>query len=214
MLISTVAGPRWRIEDAQRKLSCRARLPGARVFDLAADSLRRAKDGGLAALDRLHLALPASWLVNSPAVSPVLRRWALAPQRETWLQLVEALGGSPLDREAIDRSVQALGTEPYAVEAISKVAALLVPDAVPLMPLPARTFVLGEAASEPRAFVAMVSWLTAEARAHSAELDVLAAAHTEVPLSAAQVLDRLLWFDSEGYRHFASDGFAPPALVP
>jgi hypothetical protein len=25
-----------------------------------------------------------------------------------------------------------------------------------------------------------------------------------VPLSGAQVLDRLLWFDSDGHRHFAS----------
>jgi hypothetical protein len=131
-----------------------------------------------------------------------------------WLELVEALQTSPLDAEAIDRSVVALGSEPYAVEAISKVAALLAPDAVPLMPLPARTFVLGDSASQPQAFVAMVRWLTDAASAHSAELDALAASHAEVPLSAAQVLDRLLWFDSEGYRHFASEGFTAPALVP
>jgi hypothetical protein len=214
MMVGTVRGPRWRIEDGKRKLSCRARLPGARVFDLAADSLRRAKERGVPLIDRLHLALPASWLVNSPAVSPVLRRWALPPQREVWLDLVDALQASPLHVEAVDRSVVALGAEPYAVEAISKLAALLAPDAVPLMPLPARTFVLGDAASAPKAFAAMVRWLTGEARAHAAELDALAASHAEVPLSAAQVLDRLLWFDSEGYRHFANEGFAAPVLVP
>jgi hypothetical protein len=32
----------------------------------------------------------------------------------------------------------------------------------------------------------------------------LAKAHAEVPLSGAQALDRLLWFDSEGHRHFSS----------
>jgi hypothetical protein len=38
--------------------------------------------------------------------------------------------------------------------------------------------------------------------AHEAELDRIASEHREVELTAAGVLDRLLWFDSEGYRHF------------
>jgi hypothetical protein len=71
------------------------------------------------------------------------------------------------------------------------------------MPAAARAFVLGEAAArETGAFVEMVSWFSAAVKEGGAELAAWAGAHAEVPLSAAQALDRLLWFDSEGHRHF------------
>ena len=35
--------------------------------------------------------------------------------------------------------------------------------------------------------------------------DAIAASHEEVTLEGAQVLDRLLWFDSEGHRHFPGE---------
>jgi hypothetical protein len=214
VVITTLSTARWHIDDATRKLACRARLPGARVFDLAAASIRRAKDQGLPATDRLHLALPASWLVNSPAVSPVLRRWALPPQRDAWLALVGALESPSLERDAMLDAIRRLGDEAYAIEAISKVAALIVPDVVPLMPAPARAFVMGEAAGAGgAAFVAMVSWFSREAGANAAELEAIAKQHEEVPLSGAQVLDRLLWFDSEGYQHFQQEGFTAPKVT-
>jgi hypothetical protein len=160
-------------------------------------------------LDRLPLALPASWCVNSPAPSTVLRRWALPPQREVWLPLVEVLEEPlpvPMDPETNDAlltGIRALGPEPFGVEAISKVLALLVPEAVPLMPAPARAFLLGEgAAQDASAFVEIVSWFPAAVEEGGAELASWARSHVDVPLSAAQVLDRLLWFDSEGHRHF------------
>jgi hypothetical protein len=202
-------GTIWQVRDANAKLTLRAKLPGARVFDLAADSLRRARTAGLSTLHRLPLALPASWCVNSPADSRVLRRWALPPQREVWLTLVEVLEEprtGPLSSEsseAIRAGIRAIGPEPHGVEAISKVLALLAPEAVPLMPAPARAFVLGESApADASAFVAMVDWFAFAVEAGRAELDSWAQAHQEVPLSGAQVLDRLLWFDSEGRRHF------------
>jgi hypothetical protein len=213
MVITTLSAAGWQIDEAGRKLSCRARLPGARVFDLAAASLRRGKDQGMSPTDRLCLALPASWLVNSPAVSPVLRRWALPPQRDAWLALIGALEAPSLERDAILDPIRRLGDEAYAIEAISKVAALIVPDVVPLMPAPARAFVMGEpAGSGGAAFVAMVNWFSRETRANAAEFEAIAKEHVEVPLSGAQVLDRLLWFDSEGYRNFAAEGFEAPAL--
>jgi hypothetical protein len=126
-----------------------------------------------------------------------------------WLSLVEVLEEplqGPLDaesREAMLAGIRVLGPEAHGVEAISKVLALLVPDAVPLMPLPARAFVLGESAPEDaRAFVAMIEWFAGAVQQGRTELASWAEAHEEVPLSAAQVLDRLLWFDSEGHRHF------------
>jgi hypothetical protein len=209
MILAKADGTSWRIEDGPEKLRRRAELPGARVFDLAAEGLRKARTAGVPAMDRLALALPSSWCVNSPAPSTVLRRWALAPQNEVWLALVEVLeeprhGALDTDsRGAMMTGLRALGSEPFAVEAISKVLALLTPDAVPLMPLPARTFVLGEeGAMDPAAFVAMIDWFAGATHEGGAELAAWAAGHREVPLSAAQALDRLLWFDSEGHRHF------------
>jgi hypothetical protein len=218
MIISKPDGTRWDVVEGAAKLSLRARLPGARVFDLATESLRKARSAGLSTVDRLHLALPASWCVNSPAPSTVLRRWALPPQREVWMSLVEVLEEpmtGPLDPESTEAllvGIRALGPEPFGVEAMSKVLALLVPEAVPLMPPPARGFVLG--ASGPQdaaAFVAMIQWFAGAVREGEAQLESWAQSHREVPLSPAQVLDRLVWFDSEGHRHFPG---GPGAGVP
>lgn len=202
-------GDRWELVGVRTKLSHRSKLPGARVFDLVADSLRKASALGLDAADRLALALPASWCVNSPVDSRVFRRWALPPQREVWLALIDLLEQprtGPLDTEsteAILAGLHAVAPEPTGIEAVSKVLALLLPDAVPLMPPPARSFVLGaDGPTDGAAFVAMVDWFASATASCRDELGTWAAAHAEVALSGAQVLDRLLWFDSEGHRHF------------
>jgi hypothetical protein len=103
-----------------------------------------------------------------------------------------------------------LGDEPFLIEAVTKVLALLLPEVVPLMPEPARKFLLGDAAgSDPEAFVQIADWFVRTTRAEAATLDEWAASHEEVTLEGAQVLDRLLWFDSEGHRHFAEE-IEPP----
>jgi hypothetical protein len=214
--IELPSGTTWHVQGAARKLACRAQLPGARVFDLVAQSLRVARARGVDAVDRFTLALPASWMVNSPATSPVLRRWALPPHRETCLALIEVLEGGPeewsADPEtprALRLAIASLGPEPYVIEALSKVLALLVPEAVPLMPLPARAFVLGNAAKDAAdaadTFARIVEWFARAALDHRADLASLArehAAQVGVELTGAGVLDRLVWFDSEGHKHF------------
>ncbi|HTB73922.1 MAG TPA: hypothetical protein VK762_11790 [Polyangiaceae bacterium] len=210
MQIDLPCGRTWNVREASKKLTYRAELPGARVFDLVAASLRRAKTAGVSVEDRFNLALPASWLVNSPAISTVLRRWALQPHREACLALIDALeqgpaawSADPGTAEGIRLCVAALGDEAYVTEALSKVLALVVPEAVPLMPSRARAFVLGdEAKDHPDAFGGMVDWFARAALAHATELDRIAREHREVELSGAGVLDRLLWFDSEGHAHF------------
>ena len=203
MRIVRPTGEPWLVEDAARKLLQRGALPGASVFDRAAAALRTAKVTGVPLADRLALALPASWLVNSPAVSTVLQRWAQGPQRDVWLALVELLeenGGVLTDDDDAELALamRALGSEPYVTEAASKVLALLVPDVVPLLPKPARTFVLGpEGANGEGAFAAMIRWFVSSSAAHREELTALAEGHDGVSLSGPQVLDRLLWFDSE-----------------
>jgi hypothetical protein len=210
MQIVRPTGEPWVVEDAARKLALRGALPGAFVFDRAAAALRIAKAAGVPIANRLALALPASWLVNSPAVSRVLQRWAQPPQRDVWLALVEMLeedAGADIDDD-LSLAVRALGSEPSLVEAASKVLGLLVPDAVPLLPAPARLFVLGPGhADDERAFAAMIAWFARSTAAHAEELAEIARAYSDAnadaPLSGPQVLDRLLWFDSEGHRHFA-----------
>src|SRR5580698_7368154 len=71
MAVKTPSGKLWELRDVNRKLTQRAGLPGARVYDLSADSLRVARAKGLSDEARLPLALPGSWLVNSRAVDRV-----------------------------------------------------------------------------------------------------------------------------------------------
>ena len=52
MQIDLPTGTAWHIEKAPPKLSLRAQLPGARVFDLCAQSLRAAKASGVSLSDR------------------------------------------------------------------------------------------------------------------------------------------------------------------
>jgi hypothetical protein len=209
--VNLPTGRVWELNDVARKLSLRAALPGARVFDLSADALRIAKAKGVPDSARLPLALPGSWLVNSPAQSIVFRRWALMPQRALFLELVALFDpprlGAPDDSTCarLASLVEDLGKEPTVVEAVSKAAALLVPHALPLMPPLAVAFVLGpDAALDATSFVAMARWFGDAVEANWDALTECAAQHREVPLDAAQVLDRLLWFDSDGYKHFPS----------
>jgi hypothetical protein len=209
MTFTTPAGTKWHVRDPGKALALRARLPGAFVYDLAAQSLRNSKARGAPVSERLPLAFAASWLVNSPVSSQVLRRWSLPPQIDVWIALVGALEG-PLESGGewapVKALVQRLGNEPRSTESISKVLALLVPGAVPLMPEPARTFLLGESAGGGAdAFAAIGEWFVQETRTHAAELDECASQHEEANLEGAQVLDRLLWFDAEGYRHFEGE---------
>jgi len=206
MILTTPAGTEWHVLDPSKRLSLRAGLPGAFVYDMAAHSLRNAKARGAPALERIPLAFASSWLVNSPASSKVLRRWALPPQFDVWIALIGSLEGplsSPGEWAPVKALIGRLGDEPFLIEAVSKVLALLVPQVVPLMPEPARKFLLGDSAgSDPDTFVRIADWFVQAVRANAAELDESAASHEEVTLEGAQVLDRLLWFDSEGHRHF------------
>jgi hypothetical protein len=209
MILTTPAGTEWHIREPKKKLSLRARLPGAFVYDVSAHCLRKAKARGAPAFERIPLAFASSWLVNSPASSKVLRRWALPPQFDVWIALVGALEGplkSPGEWIPAKALLSRLGDEPFLVEAASKVLALLVPGVVPLMPEPARIFLLGGSArADGDAFATIADWFVQATRTHAEDLAAVAASHEEVTLDGPQVLDRLLWFDSEGHRHFPGE---------
>ena len=201
------------LTDAARKLALRARLPGAHLFDRATHALRQARVLGVPLDARLELALASSWLVNSPAPSSALRALAEPPRFEA-LQSFAALVGSlddtvsERDLPEIEATVDLLAAawpdaQGRGAEMLSKLLALVGPETVPLLPEPACRLLVGEPPSAAGArFVACLTVFRRASLALETGLIALAREHKAAVLEPAQVLDRLLWFDSEGFRHF------------
>ncbi|MEO8797049.1 MAG: hypothetical protein ABI551_04120 [Polyangiaceae bacterium] len=213
------AHERWTVVDALGKLALRGRLPGAFGFDRATEALNRARAAGVAIGDLLPLAFPASWLVNSAIPSPVLAKWQLPPFVGYFRTLIAQLETGPhaladLDEARLTSTVTPLGIDGQGAGAISKVVASLVPGAMVLMPDAALAFAIGAPplpetpdvqTAGAAAFAPMLKWFAGEVATHEAELNDLAArdARARAPakqLTAAQLLDRLIWFESAGYR--------------
>ncbi len=222
--------PPWRLGMAHAKLHVRGRLPGAFGFDLAAASHREARRTGLAPVDLLPMALPGSWMVNNKVPSPVFYRWLQPHTRDLWATLLELLSGDSerwLARDADERASVEAGIHSLAAldaaarggapggprtgtaAGLSKVLALLCPDVVPLMDDAAIHFALGTVArpdsadtpsAGPEQFVPMLDWFAHAVRSATPALTELASEYELAPLSPAQVLDRLLWFETWGYR--------------
>lgn len=212
----------WGTSHVGEKLRTRAELPGASAFDDAAHALASARAKGVSARELLPLACASSWLVNNAVPSPIFKRWLAAPLRDVWSEFVAAFDGAwawgtfaDEDRAALASAAGLLGIEGHGAGAISKVLALLAPHAVPLMPDAALWFAI-DAAPRPdkpdqqsasaSAIGTMLDWFTREGQRLEARLGDEAAsfakARPEAHLSPAQVLDRVLWFDSVGHRHF------------
>lgn len=224
------AGAQWRLGMARAKLLTRGRLPGAFGFDLAADTYRAARRAGVPADELVRMALPGSWMVNNKVPSPVFYRWLQPGLRPVWARVVELLSGdaeawsarSPDERSELAERLAVLAAvdaaarntpqgQPAAGAAagLSKVLALLCPDTVPLMDDAALWFALGsvarpDTAETPSAttehFVPMLDWFAAAVRRNAAALAALAADYALAPMSPAQTLDRLLWFETWGFR--------------
>lgn len=225
ILERAAAGP-WHLGMARAKLQVRGRLPGAFGFDLATATYRAARRAGIPAADLVRMALPGSWMVNNKVPSPVFYRWLQPDVRRVWDRVVDLLAGdcdawrartagerdelaahlttlAALDGAA--RSAPATGT----AAGLSKVLALLCPDTVPLMDDAALWFALAavprpDTAEAPTAttavFLPMLDWFAAAVRRNADLLAPLAADYTLAPLSPAQLLDRLLWFETWGFR--------------
>lgn len=209
----------WTVADPLGKLALRGRLPGAFGFDRATEALNRARAAGVATADLLALAFSTSWLVNSAIPSPVLAKWQLPPFVGYFRALLGQLELGPSALRALDDKRLTSAVTPLAIDgqgagAISKVVASLVPNAMVLMPDAALAFAIGGSplpatpdlqTAGAAAFTPMLKWFAGEVVTHEAELNDLAArdARARAPakqLSAAQVLDRLVWFESAGYR--------------
>jgi len=210
------------LSDGTEKLRRRATLPGAFGYDLAAASFRRARAAGLAPIDLLPAALPTSWMVNSKATSRVFRAWLSSPLIGHFEALLAQLPvGSDAFEEAGDDvrgavavAVEALSIDGHGVAALSKVLALLIPETVPLMDDSAVHRLTGRVAApetdgSPTAgaehFLPMLDAFHRIVLEHEAALIGLAREHQGAPLDAAQVMDRVLWYDAYGHRHFETD---------
>jgi hypothetical protein len=190
--------------------------------------MRAARAAGVRVPDLLAAAMPCSWMVNARAASPVFRRWLSRPLASAWCELIELCDGGPDTwlahgedaRRRVAEIVRSMAIDGHGVAAISKVLALLCPGVVPLMDDAALWLVL-DAVPCPRTadapvagaehFVPMLDAFTRAVLDGWDALVPLARDYALAPLDAAQVLDRLLWFDSWGWRlpHGGNDPRAP-----
>lgn len=225
MVLDTPHGP-WRIVDAAEKLAWRASLPGAFGYDRCAHALRLARARRLPVEELLALALPASWMVNSRAGSPVFQRWLQPEARAAWTELVGLLAGGvgpwlgarPEVREGVTELSLALLALGGDLCALSKVLALLVPEGVPLMD-DAALWMLLDAVPRPAAadaptgavehLLPMLDAFSLAVITHEDALIALARGHAAAVLDAPQVLDRLIWFESWGWTHTARAARGP-----
>ncbi len=207
------------LTNGETKLRRRGSLPGAFGYDLAAAAFRGAIARGCAPESLLSAAMPTSWMVNNRAPSTLFAKWLRPPLAGRWAALLELLEGgyaahadiSAADRSAIAAHVDALCMDGHGVAAVSKVLALLLPQSVPLMDDSAIALLTGGVARpaddrSPTAgaehFLPVLDAFSAQVAAHEADLIALARDYDLAPLDAPQVLDRLLWYDSFGHRHF------------
>lgn len=227
LLLDRAGAGTWHLGMPRAKLQVRGRLPGAFGFDLAADTYRAALRAGIPAADLVRMALPGSWMVNNKVPSPVFYRWLQPGVRNVWSRVVELLHGdwparTPDERAELAERLATLAAVDAAARnsppgqpatgtaaGLSKVLALLCPDTVPLMDDAALWFALGsvprpDTAETPTAttdhFLPMLDWFAAAVRRNTAALAALAADYPSAPMSPAQTLDRLLWFETWGFR--------------
>jgi hypothetical protein len=212
------------LAQAGEKLRLRNGLPGAHAFDRAAAALASASARGVMAIELLPLVFASSWFVNNAAPSTVYRKWLTPPLIDVWMELGKLLEAgahgwlslTDEERTLIQNGIRALALDGHRAGAVSKPLALLAPDAVPLMPDAAVWFAL-DAVARPEApdaqtasidvFSPMMTWFAESVTSAGTESSLAAIARehesaTGLSLSAAQILDRILWFDSVGHRHF------------
>lgn len=111
--------------------------------------------------------------------------------------------------QTIDQLSAVLGARRLqGAEVLSKLLALLLPECVPLLPEAACKHLLDAPPAEPGLrFVRALLVFRRATNALYTELVAIARDHRAAVLDVAQVLDRVLWFDSEGHAHF------PPLTV-
>ncbi len=212
------------------KLQIRSQLPGAFGYDQGAHTMRMARAKGLGFQPLLACAMPGSWMVNNRAPSTVFRQWLTPPMLDVWVALCEALSGGYTvwlertrdEKKMVGSLVRALAVEGQGIAAISKVLAYCVMESVPLMDDAMVLAALGDAsgltepvsADDPKSaaplFIDVMDWFAQQCLTHESALIQIARDYKVCTLDVAQVLDRVLWFDTWGwtYNYGAGKQFA------
>lgn len=213
----------WVVTEALRKLVSRAELPGAYCYDRLAEKVHSLSQSGITAYNLLPLCLPGSWLVNGKAPSPVFKTWLSEEMRPHWEVLFELLSGSPTavlqrspaEKARLQAAFDALGDGRCHLSAVSKVLALLFPEVVPLLEDGAvwlltrgveRPEVEDNGMAPPAQFVPCVEAFCRAMQQVAPSCEALSHHYGVTQLTSGQVLDRLLWFDAWGHRHFGYRG--------
>ena len=208
--------PTWHCGFCEDKLVVRGQLPGASIFDRSVRVFREAHAAGLSLSALLPPATSGSWMVNNKVPSPQFQQWLQGPSLASLERLLDILSGDTAqwrtrtqeERATVEEAIKTLWTPNYGIVGISKVLAMLCPDVVPLMDDAACWFALdivpcpktaSTAQAGPEVFLQMLDWFTSQVEANLEALQQLADFYEECPMSPAQLLDRLLWFESWGY---------------
>lgn len=219
--LQSALGP-WTLVLPTPKLLTRASLPGAFGYDLAADGFLSILTEGIDPLTLLPAAMPTSWMVNNKPVSRVFQRWLTPPLVERWSALISALHGldptgwlalPTTDRDAIQAHVAALCIDGHGVVAVSKVLTLLCPSLLFLMddaalwllgvrPTPPDSTSTTTPLAGPDAFLPALDAFALAALANADALTTLTQTYPIEGCHPCQLLDRLLWFESWGWRLF------------
>lgn len=189
----------WDLGDVEEKLKVRGALPGASIWD---DVQRTLSSSALEVSAQLSCALPSSWMVNNLVTSPALSAWNKGDGRKVWEALLTA--GDDDRRTELVTALCNVQSPALPLAAVSKVWALLEPARVPLLDDAAIAF-LTEAIDDPAsdASSAGPEHLRASLSAFSAAVEGVDLDPRAFDLAhKAQVVDRLLWFDSYGHRLF------------
>jgi hypothetical protein len=214
-------GGEWSLVDPTHKLLRRGALPGAFGYDLAADGFGALLANGADPLTLLPAAMPTSWMVNNKPISRVFQKWLIPPLCGDWEALVGVLSGldpagwlefSSDTRAQIEAHVRALCIDGHGIAAVSKVLTLLCPRLMFLMDdaalwfLSATTTERPSTAETPQAgaehFCVALDLFCCSVLENNAALQQIADKYPLSGLHPSQVFDRLIWFESWGWRLF------------
>jgi hypothetical protein len=209
----------WAIAFALAKLRARGRLPGAAAYDHVARGFDAARRAGADALDLMPAAMASSYLLNTSARSGTFAAWLADPARAAFEDLVVRLDVDASEWVAFSAERRAAVVElatqlapDGGLAALTKVLALLCPRLVPAMPDDVIAWLAGEppsdssadhdADAQTRGTGAILMTLDRFAAIALENTEVLRALGEGEGLAPAAVLDRLLWFEACGHRHF------------
>jgi hypothetical protein len=204
------------IAEPLAALRFRGQLPGAFGFDHAAFVVSEQVRAGTHPLDLLPLVFPTSWMVNSRASSQTFQMWMVPDALEKWETIIDPLHapgaswatlGADVQNNIANAVAALASVRGGSLSAVTKVLALLLCDAIPIMADAEVAMITGAMAAPTEGdtttadvslFANVMHWYSQHVPILAKDLQALAAQHPLAPLTALQTLDRLIWYASWG----------------